>query len=86
LEGLHIIVPKKITERYRGNLPKTLAVYIGKHSKAFAACFNKHEKDCLDAVEMYKILANSHDSKLAGKLDEEIARFRKWSGPKKMQD
>jgi hypothetical protein len=37
-------------------------------------------------VEIYKILANSHDSKLAGQLDEEIARFKKWNGPKKMPD
>lgn len=44
------------------------------------------DKLAQDAVELYKILANSHNSKLAGKLDEEIARFRKWSGPKKMPD
>jgi hypothetical protein len=44
------------------------------------------DKLAQDAIEMYKILANSHDSKLAGKLDKEIARFRKWSGPKKMPD
>ena len=37
-------------------------------------------------VEIYKILASSHGSKMAGQLDEEIERFRSWSGPKKMPD
>ena len=38
------------------------------------------------AVEIYKILASSHDSTLAAQLDQEIERFRSWSGPKKMPD
>jgi hypothetical protein len=44
------------------------------------------DKLAQDAIQMYKILAGSHDSKLAGKLDEEIERFSKWDGPKKMPD
>ncbi|MBN1831167.1 MAG: hypothetical protein JW896_03565 [Deltaproteobacteria bacterium] len=37
-------------------------------------------------VEIYKILARSHGSELAGQLDREIERFRSWNGPKKMPD
>lgn len=37
-------------------------------------------------VEIYKVLVASHGSALADQLDEEIERFRKWSGPKKMPD
>lgn len=37
-------------------------------------------------VEIYKILASSHGSPLASDLDEEIARFRGWKGPRKMPD
>ena len=37
-------------------------------------------------VEIYKILASSHGSKLAAQLDEEIEHFRNWSGHKKMPD
>lgn len=37
-------------------------------------------------VEIYKIIAASHESALANELDEEIDRFRNWTGPKKMPD
>jgi hypothetical protein len=37
-------------------------------------------------VEIYKVLVASHGSALAKQLDEEIERFREWSGPKKMPD
>jgi hypothetical protein len=37
-------------------------------------------------VEIYKVLVASHGSPLADHLDEEIERFRNWSGPKKMPD
>jgi hypothetical protein len=37
-------------------------------------------------VEIYKVLASSHGSSLTEQLDEEIERFRSWSGPKKMPD
>lgn len=38
------------------------------------------------AIEMYRILAVSHGSKLADSLDREIQAFRKWKGPKKLPD
>jgi hypothetical protein len=37
-------------------------------------------------VEIYKVLVASHGSALAQQLEEEIERFRSWSGPKKMPD
>jgi hypothetical protein len=37
-------------------------------------------------VEIYKVLVASHGSALAKQLDEEIERFREWSGPKKLPD
>lgn len=37
-------------------------------------------------VEIYKVLAASHESPLAKELDREIERFRQWKGPKKMPD
>jgi len=38
------------------------------------------------AIEMYRILATSHGSKLAESLDKEIQSFRNWQGIKKMPD
>lgn len=38
------------------------------------------------AIEMYRVLAVSHGSKLADSLDREIEAFRKWQGPKKLPD
>ena len=37
-------------------------------------------------VEIYKVLVESHESAFGKKLDEEIERFKNWSGPKKMPD
>jgi hypothetical protein len=37
-------------------------------------------------IEIYKVLVDSHGSANAEQLDEEIARFRKWDGPKKIPD
>ena len=37
-------------------------------------------------VEIYKILVESHKSEFGKQLDEEIKRFKNWSGPKKMPD
>jgi hypothetical protein len=37
-------------------------------------------------VEIYKVLAASHESPLAKEIDQEIECFRQWSGPKKMPD
>jgi hypothetical protein len=38
------------------------------------------------AIEMYRVLAASHGSPLAGKLQKEIDAFRQWKGSKKMPD
>ncbi|MBN1625343.1 MAG: hypothetical protein JW944_02365 [Deltaproteobacteria bacterium] len=38
------------------------------------------------SIEIYKIIAGSHNSRLANQLDEEIQRFRIWDGPKKIPD
>ena len=38
------------------------------------------------AIEMYRVLAASHGSPLAGKLQKEIDIFRQWNGSKKMPD
>ena len=37
-------------------------------------------------IEIYKVLVASHGSSNAAQLDEEVARFRQWSGPKKIPD
>jgi hypothetical protein len=37
-------------------------------------------------IEIYQVLANSHDSPLAKQLDREIRAFREWSGRRKMPD
>ena len=38
------------------------------------------------AIEMYRLLAASHNSKLTGALQKEIDRFRKWKGARKLPD
>ncbi|MFO8011558.1 MAG: hypothetical protein R6U89_12260 [Dehalococcoidia bacterium] len=38
------------------------------------------------AIEMYKILAASHQRKLANTLRQEISTFQGWKGEKKMPD
>lgn len=37
-------------------------------------------------LEVYRVLTASHHTPNAGQLDEEIVRFRNWTGPKKMPD
>ena len=37
-------------------------------------------------IEMYRLLATSHGSKVTGALQEEIDKFRKWRGNKKLPD
>jgi hypothetical protein len=37
-------------------------------------------------VEIYRVIAAMHDSPLTDKLDQEIERFRKWGGGRKMPD
>jgi len=38
------------------------------------------------AVEMYRLLAASHGSKLAESLKKEVAVFRAWEGARKIPD
>jgi len=38
------------------------------------------------AIEMYKILVESHECSLASNLDKEIDAFRMWPGRRKMPD
>jgi hypothetical protein len=37
-------------------------------------------------IEMYRLLAASHGSKVIGALQKEIDKFRKWKGNKKLPD
>ena len=37
-------------------------------------------------IQIYKVIASKHGSHLEDGLDQEIERFRNWSGPKKMPD
>jgi len=37
-------------------------------------------------IEMYRLLAVSHNSQVIKALDKEIDRFRKWKGMKKLPD
>jgi hypothetical protein len=38
------------------------------------------------AIEMYRLLAGSHNSQVTNALQNEIDRFRKWQGNKKLPD
>jgi hypothetical protein len=38
------------------------------------------------AIEMYRLLSQSHGCSLTQTLDKEIAAFKNWSGKKKMPD
>jgi hypothetical protein len=38
------------------------------------------------AIEIYRLLAASHGSKVADVLEKEIGRFRQWQGAKKLPD
>ncbi len=38
------------------------------------------------AIEMYRLMAETHGSAMASELHEEIAAFKGWSGNKKMPD
>jgi len=37
-------------------------------------------------IEMYRLLATSHGSRVAQTLNQEIENFRKWPGKRKMPD
>jgi len=38
------------------------------------------------AIEMYRLLATSHEASVSGSLDDEITSFKHWQGRKKMPD
>jgi hypothetical protein len=38
------------------------------------------------AIELYKVLAESHESSLAETISTEVERFRNWKGIKKLPD
>ena len=38
------------------------------------------------AIEMYRLLAATHNCQIAEGLDKEIENFKRWSGNKKMPD
>lgn len=57
---------------------------IGKEEPVFI--LRAQDRLAQGMVEIYKVLVSSHGSALGGQLDEEIERFRNWSGPKKMPD
>ena len=57
---------------------------IGKEESVFI--LRAQDKLAEPAIEMYKQLAVSHGSKVAGALDKEIESFRRWKGAKKLPD
>ena len=57
---------------------------IGKEEPVFI--LRAQDRLAQGLIEIYKILVASHGSSNAGQLDEEIARFRRWNGPKKIPD
>jgi flavorubredoxin len=44
------------------------------------------DKLAVAAIDMYRLLANSHGAKLADSLQREIDAFSNWSGKKKLPD
>ncbi len=48
--------------------------------------FRAQDKLSLPMIEIYKILAVSHDAPIASQLDAEIKRFKEWTGNKKLPD
>lgn len=57
---------------------------IGKDEPVFI--LRAQDRLAQGVVEIYKVLVESHESALAEHLDQEIQRFKNWSGPKKMPD
>ena len=44
------------------------------------------DKLAIPALEIYRILAETHGSPLASKIQKEINRFERWDGLKKIPD
>lgn len=38
------------------------------------------------AIEMYKVIAASHDSKVVGSIGSDLDNFKKWQGKRKLPD
>jgi hypothetical protein len=57
---------------------------IGEEEPVFI--LRAQDKLAQSMVEIYKVLTSSHGSSLAGDLDQEIDRFRRWTGQRKMPD
>ncbi|UCD80089.1 MAG: hypothetical protein JSW26_01245 [Desulfobacterales bacterium] len=57
---------------------------IGKDEPVFI--LRAQDKLTEAAIEMYKSLATSHGSPVADQLENEIERFRKWTGTRKIPD
>jgi hypothetical protein len=61
------------------NIPK-----IGEDEPVFV--LRAQDKLAEAAIEMYRALVRSHGSPMAETLQEEIDRFLRWAGPKKIPD
>jgi len=57
---------------------------IGKDEPVFI--LRAQDKLAEPAIEMYRLLAASHGSKVVDALPKEIASFRQWKGIKKLPD
>ena len=57
---------------------------VGKDEPVFI--LRAQDKLAEAAIQMYKSLAASHDSPVAEALQNEIDRFHRWTGPKKIPD
>ena len=57
---------------------------IGKDEPVFI--LRAQDKLAETAIEMYRLLAASHGSKVVGALQKEIDSFRQWKGTKKIPD
>jgi hypothetical protein len=57
---------------------------VGKDEPVFI--LRAQDKLAAPAIEMYRQLAASHDSKVVGALQKEIDSFRQWKGTKEIPD
>jgi hypothetical protein len=67
-----------------GKYGRVVIPKIGENEPVFI--LRAQDKLAEPTLEMYRILAASHNSKLVDKLQEEINRFRQWKGSKKLPD
>jgi len=57
---------------------------IGKDEPVFI--LRAQDKLAEPTIEMYRLLATSHGSKVVGALQKEIDSFKQWKGAKKLPD